>query len=421
MDSAPRPHDSPAAPGSPAGAGSDAASTGFWLYAGHLFTVFGIALSNLLLGLSVGVGALRLRSAAMRRRFDWESQRPIWIPLGLYALFLLASFAQSTDRWASRGSWSELHTLGTLVLAPLLVRGERAVRRTVDALIVLVAILAVYGFVQYYGTDAGGLENRIRGPFSHYMTYAGVLLIGDFLLFGRLVTRRAWRPLLLPVLVLVNWALLLTLTRGPWIALVATLALYGAFRVRRLARLALPAAIVALLFMVFGPASAVARLRSIGDISDPSHYDRLCMANAGLQMIRERPLFGTGPDTMKSLYPVYRHPTAPRYTVPHLHNAFLQLAAERGLLSLAAYLGLTAGALAMAFKGYAAGGGSRGPRADLYLGALLAIVGYNLGGLFEDNWRDTEVQRLLLFVLAIPLCLQPEREEPPPGEPVPTA
>ena len=41
------------------------------------------------------------------------------------------------------------------------------------------------------------------------------------------------------------------------------------------------------------------------------------------------------------------------------------------------------------------------------------MLGFNLAGLFEDNWRDTEVQRLALFLLAVPSCLaarDPSRE-----------
>ena len=35
------------------------------------------------------------------------------------------------------------------------------------------------------------------------------------------------------------------------------------------------------------------------------------------------------------------------------------------------------------------------------------LIGFNLAGLFEANWRDTEIQRLVLFLLAVPLCLAP--------------
>jgi len=82
-----------------------------------------------------------------------------------------------------------------------------------------------------------------------------------------------------------------------------------------------------------------------------------------------------------------------------------------------------AAALVLARRGYRREGGHTGPRADLYLGMLLAVAGFNLAGFFEANWRDTEVQRLVLFLLAVPSCLAapPERPgtEAAPGDPPP--
>ena len=51
------------------------------------------------------------------------------------------------------------------------------------------------------------------------------------------------------------------------------------------------------------------------------------------------------------------------------------------------------------------GYGLAGPRAELYLGSVLALVAFNLAGLFENNWGDAEVKRLALFALMMPLCL----------------
>ena len=67
---------------------------------------------------------------------------------------------------------------------------------------------------------------------------------------------------------------------------------------------------------------------------------------------------------------------------------------------------------------YRAEGGAGGPRADLYLGAILALVGFNLAGLFEYNWGDVEVQRLALFLLAIPFCLEMRSPREPGAEEV---
>ena len=107
---------------------------------------------------------------------------------------------------------------------------------------------------------------------------------------------------------------------------------------------------------------------------------------------------------------------APRFEVPHLHNSWLQIAAEQGLPSLAAYLALTVASAAVAWRAFVREGGHRGPRADLHVGVLVALLAFNLAGLFENNWGDTEVQQPILFVLAIPFCLRLAGPPPPKDE-----
>lgn len=382
---------------------------GYWLFAGHLLTVWGLALSNVFLGF------LLLWSTRFRRRlsWDWLRTRSLLVPLGLYVIFLLVSVVTSLDPGISFAELRDVFSLVPLALAVPLVRGERDVRRLVDLLLWMMVLLACYGIVQYWITDYGPLAKRIRGPFSHYMTFAGVLLLGDFLLVGRMLVGDGWRKWRhWAAFAVINTALFLTLTRGAWVAAGITLTVALWVLARRFFAVYLGLAVVAgALFASFAPASWTERIRSIADPHDGSNYDRLCMAQAGLYMISERPLFGIGPGMVEERYPIYRHPTAPRHSVAHLHNTFLQLAAERGLLSLAAYLWLMVAGLALAYCGYRRGGGESGDGADLYLGMILALVGFNLAGLFEANWRDTEVQRLALFVLAVPLCLG----SPPPG------
>jgi O-antigen ligase len=114
----------------------------------------------------------------------------------------------------------------------------------------------------------------------------------------------------------------------------------------------------------------------------------------------------------KRLYPIYRPLAAPRHTVPHLHNTYLQIAVDSGLIGLGAYLWLIGAALWAAFTSYrdsrsrSARSGRVDMREELYLAAFLALLGFSLAGLFEANWLDTEVQRPLLFLLALPFLLR---------------
>lgn len=376
---------------------------GFLAYAGHLLSIWALALSNAFLGVMI------LWSVRFARRIarPWAEVAPLLTPLGVYAIFLVVAVAGSYDPVESSADIKELLTLVTLGLGVVLVRGERQVRLLVKAITLMIALLAVYGVLQFHFTAYGGLHRRIVGLFSHYQTFAGVLLVGVLLLTARLfkAPRSPWHWL---ALVFVVWALILTLTRGAWVALAVTLAVFGLASARRrmLAAGVVTAVLAGVVFTAVAPETWRERVRSIYDLRDSSNYDRLCMIEAGLKMVSERPFFGLGPRMVKARYPIYRNPTAPRFTVPHLHNAFLDIAAERGLLSLAAYFWLIASALRLAWSAYRREGGLRGPRADLHLSVVLALVGFNVAGLFENNWGDTEVQRLVLFLLAVPCCLE---------------
>ncbi len=388
---------------------------GFRLYALHLLALPALAISN-------GLAVLTLLTAPWTARGlrPPPAARPLFYALGAYAVLLIASIAASAEPRESWRALSELFTLMTLVLGLVLVRGERDARRVVDGLLVVAAVVAVWGLAQL-AFGYGGLDRRIRGPFSHWMTFAHFLLVCDCLLIARMAagpSARRWRRAARwAAAAAINLAILVSLTRSVWVALAAVVTLLLAVRAPRWL-LAYPAA--AVLVVLLAPVPLLHRIGSVADLSDPSNYDRLCMAQAGLSMVAERPLLGLGPEAVKLRYPIYRSPTAPRFWVPHLHNNVLQLAAERGLPALAAYLALTFLALAAAWHGFRAGGGfaGRDPGAgvDLQLGALLAIVAFNLAGLFEYNWGDTEVQRLALFCLAIPFCVGARDEtgsEPP--------
>ncbi len=415
-------------------------------YALHLFTVFGLALSNILLGITL---ALAPRALA-ERRVRWQVLQPVLLPMGFYLVFLTASILLSYDVRTSLFSFGETFAMATLYLGPGLVRGERELRRLIDGMIAVAALLALRGLSQYLWMGFGELDQRIRGPFSHYMTFSGVLLICDVLLVTQMVCGRAarsvWRW---AALALINVALVGTMTRGAWVALGGTLlyllAVYGRRGARdwrgpagdrpgnrpgerpeapraprhRGRRYAAICALALLAVYLSAPASVLRRASSIFDLRDPSNYDRLCMIDAGLHMIAERPFVGLGPDMVDHRYEIYRQPTAPRYSVPHLHNSFLEMAAERGLPSLAAYLWMMIAGVRLALRRYRAEGGLAGGRAELYLGSVLALLAFNLAGLFENNWGDAEVKRLALFALMMPFCLAlADAEDAPAAAPV---
>ena len=128
-------------------------------------------------------------------------------------------------------------------------------------------------------------------------------------------------------------------------------------------------------------------------ITDASSVDRYYMWQAGVDMIRDHPVFGQGPGTILARYPLYRWPEAPNTQAPHLHDNALQIAAERGIPCLGFWLWWIASAMGDAYREW-----RRPPSASRWAAgaALAGITAMMVAGLFEYNFGDSEV---LLFIL----------------------
>ena len=378
----------------------------FGLYASHLLTLFGIALSNILLGVAILASPwLAERPVRALRR-----GRTMLVLLAIYVALLALSIFTSQDPRESYRSLSEVITLAALPVALLSVSGERRLRWIFDASMVVAALLALVGLAQFLA-GYGSIDRRIRGPFSHVMTFSGVLLLIDLLLIARIVAppprdaTRRWldRPWVAwGCLIVINAALVSTLTRNAWLGLAVGVG-WLLWTRRRSWLLLAPAALFVVVLLA--PVPVVARAISVTNLSDESTYDRLCMLQAGVRMVAEHPLVGLGPNMPERRYPIYRHPTASRLNVPHLHDSYLQLAAERGLPSLVVFLLLFAVALRAAWRDERADPG--GSASDLRLGTIAALLAFLAAAIFEHNWGDTEVQRMALLLLAAPFCLRP--------------
>ena len=112
-------------------------------------------------------------------------------------------------------------------------------------------------------------------------------------------------------------------------------------------------------------------------------------------MIKDFPVAGVGPASIKEVYPLYRRADAPRFRIPHLHNNVLQLWAERGILGLIAYLTLMGLFLRECVRGW------RGPNRQFAQAGVAITIGLAVAGLFEFNFGDTEVFYLTLELMAL--------------------
>ncbi len=316
-------------------------------------------------------------------------------PLLTYAALTLVSAGFSLD---PEVSFTDCKQLVLLLLVPVtydLARGGRA-NSVLSIVLTIGAASAFVGIVQYAVLNFDGLGRRPQGTLSHWMTYSGTLMLvicgaTARLLYGS--SGRMWAAFVMPALLV---ALSITLTRGAWIGVavgVAVLFLSKDFRLLAL----IPVVIVGGLLLA--PPEIINRAESMFNRKDPTSVDRIAMLEAGVAIVRDYPLTGVGPDQISRVYPRYRVATAVKDNNPHLHNVPMQIAAERGLPALAAWLWFV-GSVVLGLTGMVRKGRNRSLAAAA-LGAMAAMLA---AGLTEYNFGDSEFLMLLLVMITLPFA-----------------
>jgi len=403
-----------------------------------------VAASQILLGAAALAALLVPRGSTARLRLP-----PGSVALALFAGWTLLSALLSPTPIHSLWQSKELLLLGVPALGASLLLGAREVERAAVAALAAGAILALWGVGEYFR----GLPNpfvRIRGPLSQHLTYAGLIML-------LLVAAAGWSASTSPALRRTSLlalgplaaALLLNQSRSAWLGACAGLTALALPMPRRRSALAGGAApgkrtapggaaghgpgagappgprpvprrflrrsLVPLGLLLAG-ALAVAlspqlRQRALSLMEpggDTSVKARDAMLLTGGLIIHENPWLGTGPGGIPAAYARRQadYSRLPEYfplpKVQHLHSNMMQIAAERGVPALAAWL---------AFWVMYTWGLARMPqdavglaRPELRITACACIMAFIVMGFFEYNFGDAEPSTLLLGLLALPFA-----------------
>ncbi len=365
-------------------------------YAGLLGFVaalqFSIAAANVFLGLSL---LMWLCDAIATRRL--AVPRFIY-PLAAYAALTLVSAAFSDDPNASFVDSKQLILFLVVPMVYDLARGTKA-PFVVQVIITVGAISALYGIFQFGVLQFDNLGQRPRGALGHYMTYSGVLMLVTCAAAARILfTRdRIWPSLMMPALLVI---LGLTFTRSALVGACAGIAFLLLLKDLRLMAV-MP--VLAALFFVLAPPQVTSRFMSMFDANDPTRVDRVTMLKVGARMVQANPLVGVGPTRVGVRYREFLDPNEPDRVNPHLHNVPMQIAAERGLPALAAWLCM------LAFLAIDMVRRLKIPETRFLAAAGLGcMVAMFAAGLAEYNFGDSEFLMLFLVLMTLPYAATPE-------------
>jgi O-antigen ligase len=250
------------------------------------------------------------------------------------------------------------------------------------------------------------MARRITGFMSHWYTFSVeemivLLMLGSFLLFSPAAKTKCW--LWITVAVLMELGVLLAETRAVWIAL-AIGAVYLLWCWRPWATAAIPVLIV--IIMLLAPASFRQRARSIVEPGrDDSNGFRQILARTGVRMVKAHPWFGLGPEMPRKRFFEYLPSDVPRPlpagSYMHLHNIYLEYAAERGIPVLLIFLWLMGKLLWDFGRAVRALPPGRDDRRFLLHGGIVVVIALLVEGVADVNLGDSEVLTMFLVVVAL--------------------
>jgi putative inorganic carbon (HCO3(-)) transporter len=341
---------------------------------------------------------------------------PVKLPLGLFFLATLISVALSGHIRAGWPGPRKFYLCLVLLLIASTFRKLREVLALVVACTGMMTLSALWSLGQFWekAMEARALDqdfrtyytvSRITGFTSHWMTLSGeemiVLMLGCALLFFA-ASRRLARWLVVAGVV-IGAAFVAAYTRSMWMGA----ALGGGYLVWiRNRRWLLAGPVFVALVLWLNPMSVgdriVSAFKPAGDL-DSNQFRAVCR-RAGWEMIKAHPWFGLGPEQVKAQFLEYIPADVPR-PLPtgaymHLHNVYLQYAAERGVPALLVYLWFLGKMLLDFVRAVRRTGDGEGERRFVLHGAIAVMLAALSAGWYEHNLNDGEILTMFLAVCA---------------------
>ncbi|HUQ93517.1 MAG TPA: O-antigen ligase family protein [Bryobacteraceae bacterium] len=378
--------------------------------------LFSIAVSNILMALSL---------AALLLSGDKLRMPPIKLPLALFLLGTVLSLALSDSPWDGRVQIRKFWVFLILLVIYSTFRNARQVRWLFLTFAVLGTGSALRALSQlaWQLKDCAGsygclIGERITGFMSHWMTFGGQAMIVLLLLSAFLFWAEPPRKPLFAWAVcgtIIAAAIFAGGTRSIWLA-TAVAGSYLLYCWKRWVVLIGP--VVIAIALLAAPTFLKQRFTSAwkpqGELDSNAH--RRVSWRTGFRMIQAHPVFGIGPEHVKLQFKQYMPPDVTRLPdgyYGHLHNIYLDIAAERGIPTLLVFLWMLGVMLRDFAKALRRQPPGPGDTKFILQGAIAVVLAILIGGIFEKNLGDTEVLVLFLATIScayVAICHEPDTQ-----------
>ena len=314
----------------------------------------------------------------------------------LYILFSFIATLFSIDRLNSLKDNKEFFIFLLIPIFLLVINSRKRLDYSLFAVMASTVVSSLIGVIITL-KEGASLDHRLQGLTSHWMTYSGLLMLVFIFFFVFLFYQKRMKlKVVISVLLLFILAsILLSLTRAMWVGIFVSLGLFIIYYKPKILYLAVPALLILILVL---PGSVKSRIVSIFDMNNATNRDRLYMVTVGMNIFKDNPLTGVGPDNIKKIYDRYK-PAEAELSNPHLHNNFLNVLAERGILALLSLIAAFTVIIIQLIKKIKTG---IGLEKTISVGVLFVFTGFLVAGMFEYNLGDSEIKFFLFYFLSIP-------------------
>ncbi len=375
-----------------------------------------------------------LAQGVAQRRIVLPHPPLLWPMLALLAALALSLLSAESYREGLPELLKWIQVLALYLAVAALLPANRAgwLLAALLAAGVLQALLGLYQFLTQTGPEPFILLGRFMrayGAFRQPNPYAGYLGLVAPLAISLALWAWTSRPrpamrlrlALLAAAGVISLGLLVSWSRGAWLAFAAAVAVVVLAHTRRAAPVVIVLAGLALLAGIgFGvvdllPAALVHRLADLQqfaglvdvartEVTDAnfSVLERIAHWQAALGMWRDHPWLGVGAGNYATAYATY---SLPRWYDPlgHAHNVYLNFAAEAGLVGLLAYLWFW---LASLVQGVRVAAASNRFTAAVGAGVLGALVHASIHNVFDNLWVQ-HIYLTLALLLGLLAVLPP--------------
>jgi putative inorganic carbon (hco3(-)) transporter len=364
-----------------------------------------IAASQILLAASL-FGVLWM---TIREKKTVFARLPILLPLLVFIAWMAVTALASSNVLLGLTGLKKVFLFLLIPLVPCLVRGEGRITWIYHKIFIIACLASLLGIAQYIAEPQRDLLHRISGTMSQWMTYSGLIML-VLVLLAAYALCTGWRSYkwAVPTAAILVLALVLSLTRNTLAGAIA--GIFVLVLMRRPRAIAGLMAIIVVLFLL-SPAMFKQRFQSVLNPDDPNTRNRIEISQAAIRLISANPWLGVGPKNVQYEALKYRVENKQfDWMYQHMHNNFLQVAAEMGIPGLLIWLWLMIRLAWDALSVYRCacnpshpiGEGSRKEALIASSAALGAWIALLIAGVGEYNFGDSEVLTLFLFIMSAP-------------------